>query len=255
MRIEGSTALVTGANRGVGRSFVLGLLEAGASKVHAAARDTSKLESLLQHDTNRIVPVCLDITDDAQVEAAARGCGGVDLLVNNAGVLADVGPLDASDLEAARYQMEVNYWGLIRMCRAFGPILGRNGGGAIVNVLSNLALVHIPYQGFYCASKAAALSITQGIRAQLVKQGTLVVAALPDAIDTDMVAHIECDKISPEDVVRASLAAVEEGKEDLFGPEVGDPLDWSRRYYTEPKAVEREAVALGSEQEDEIYGS
>ncbi len=244
MKIRGSTALVTGSNRGIGRAFIAGLSAAGAGRIYAGSRDLEKVGCVVEQDPERIVPVELDITNPNQVQAVADRCGEVDLLINNGGVLRDVGVISAPDLEDGRFQMEVNFWGTLRMCRAFAPVLKANGGGAIVNILSNLALVHIPYQGFYCASKAAAWSMTHGVRAQLAGQGTLVVAVLPDAVDTEMVGELDCPKVSPESVVEASLAAVEEGKEDLFGPEVGDPLKWSVRFRTEPKAVEKEGASV-----------
>lgn len=244
MKVLGCTALVTGANRGIGRAFAMGLLEAGARRVYAAAQDPEKLKSLVESNPGRVIPISMDVTSDELVEAAAAQCQDVDLLINNAGIVRDVGVITAPDLDDARAQMEVNFWGMVRMCRAFAPVLRSNGGGAIVNILSNLALVHIPFQGFYCASKAAAWSITHGVRAQLAPQGTLVVAVLPDAVDTDMVAGLDCPKVSPESVASATLRAVEEGREDLFGPEVGDPLRWSERFFSEPKSVEREAAGL-----------
>jgi NAD(P)-dependent dehydrogenase (short-subunit alcohol dehydrogenase family) len=199
---------------------------------------------LLETDPVRVIPIRLDITVDDSVRAATARCHDVNLLVNNAGIVRDVGVITAPDLEDARAQMDVNFWGMVRMCRSFAPVLGSNGGGAIVNILSNLALVHLPFQGFYCASKAAAWSATHGIRAQLRSQGTLVIAVLPDAIDTDMVAGIDCPKVSPASVAGAALNAVESAREDLFGPEVGDPMRWGERFYTDPKAVEREGAGL-----------
>jgi NAD(P)-dependent dehydrogenase (short-subunit alcohol dehydrogenase family) len=244
VKVNGCTAFVTGANRGLGKAFTKGLLQAGARRVYAAARDPERLKALVESDPARIVPVHVDITVEDHIKAAAARCPDVNVLVNNAGIVRDVGIITAPDLDDARAQMEVNFWGPVRMCRAFAPVLRKNGGGSIINVLSNLALVHLPFQGFYCASKAAAWSMTHGVRAQLRSQGTLVIAVLPDAIDTEMVAAIDCPKVAPESVVEAALRAIEEGREDLFGPEVGDPMGWSKRFYTDPKAVEREGAGL-----------
>jgi NAD(P)-dependent dehydrogenase (short-subunit alcohol dehydrogenase family) len=245
MKVQGCTALVTGANRGLGKAFVKALLQAGARRIYAAAKDPAKLKSLVDTDS-RLVPIHIDITSEDLVQAAAKQCRDVNLLVNNAGIVLNLGIMTTPDLEDGRAEMEVNYWGMVRMCRHFAPILGANGGGAIVNVLSNLALVHMPFMGTYCTSKAAALSATYGVRAHLRPQGTLVVAVLPDAIDTDMSADFDGPKIAPESVASAAVAAVEEGREDLFGPEVGDPWRWGVRFYSEPKAVEREAADLGT---------
>src|SRR5262245_49545525 len=173
---EGAVALVSGANRGIGAAFVSGLLEAGAQRVYAAARDPQTLV-LAERDT-RIVPIALDITDDISVQAAAAQLADVDLLVNNAGVALGARLIGAADLSAARQEMEVNYFGLLRMCRAFAPILAANGGGTLINVLSILARVASPAVGSYSASKASALSLTQAVRAELQAQGTRVIGVL-----------------------------------------------------------------------------
>src|SRR5262245_64984419 len=173
---EGAVALVTGANRGIGAAFVSGLLEAGAQRVYAAARDLQTLVSA-ERDA-RIVPIALDITDDASVQAAAARLADVDLLVNNAGVALGARLIGAADLSSARQEMEVNYFGLLRMCRAFAPILAANGGGTLINVLSILARVASPAVGSYSASKASALSLTQAVRAELQAQGTRVIGVL-----------------------------------------------------------------------------
>jgi len=144
--LKGAVALVTGANRGIGAAFVSGLLAAGAKRVYAAARDPHTLQALAQGDA-RVVPIVLDITDDRSVQAAATRLIDVDLLVNNAGVLLGGRLIAATDLAAARQEMEVNYFGLLRMSRAFAPILAANGGGTLINVLSILARVASPASG------------------------------------------------------------------------------------------------------------
>jgi NAD(P)-dependent dehydrogenase (short-subunit alcohol dehydrogenase family) len=244
MKVQGCTALVTGANRGVGHAFAKALLKAGARRVYAAAREPARLAPLVESAPDRVVPIHIDITSDDLVQTAAARCHDVNLLINNAGIARYAAVMSAPNLGDARDHMDVNFWGLIRMCRAFAPVLASNGGGAIINILSNLSLVHIPFYGFYCASKAAAWSATHGFRAELRPQKTLVIAVLPDAIDTEMSTEFDGPKISPEAVASASLTAVEEEREDLFGPEVGDPWHWSKRFYTEPKAVELEAAGL-----------
>lgn len=246
MKVQGSIAIVTGANRGLGRAFVIELLNNGAQRVYAAAKDPAKLESLVDVAPSRVVPICIDVTSDELVQTAAKQCRDVNLVVNNAGIVRNSGLANTPNLDDAHAEMQVNFWGLLRMSRAFAPILGANGGGAMINILSNLALVHMPVMGSYCASKAAALSATRGFRAQLRRQNTLVVAVLPDAIDTDMSLGYTGPKIAPAAVASAAIAAVEGEREDLFGPEVGDPYDWAKRYYTEPKAVEREAAGIES---------
>lgn len=221
MRVEGSVAFVTGTNRGIGRAIVGALAAAGAAKIYAAARDPAGVADLVGAHAGRVEALALDITDHAAVAAAAARCGDVTLLINNAGVNHNA-PLSAADAIAnARAELEVNYLGTLAMCRAFAPVLkanggGANGGGAIVNLLTILARVNLPALGSYCASKAAAFSMTQGVRAELAGQGTLVVGVMPGAVDTDMSREFPPPKLPPQDVAQAVLAAVGAGTEDVY---------------------------------------
>jgi len=234
--LKGAVALVSGANRGIGAAFVSGLLEAGAGRVYAAARDPQTLTALAQSDA-RVVPIALDITDDTSVQAAAARLLDVDLVVNNAGVLLGARLIAAADLAAARQEMEVNYFGLLRMCRAFAPILAANGGGTLINLLSILARMANPAGGGYSASKAAALSLTQAVRAELRAQGTRVIGVLPGYVDTTMIAGITAPKIQPSEVVRATLAALLTDQDDVYpGEQASQIAAWLLQ---DPKAVER----------------
>ena len=206
MRIAGSTALVTGAGRGLGAVLVDALLARGAATVYAAARDPRSVA----HQDPRVVPLLLDVTDPATVRAAAERAGDVDLLINNAGVAGN-GSLLTGDPERARLEMETNFWGPVSVLRAFAPVLARNGGGAVVNVLSALSWLTAPFTASYSASKAAAWSFTGSARAELRAQGTQVVGVHLGYMDTDMVAGLDVPKIAPEDVARQLLDAVESG--------------------------------------------
>jgi len=241
MKIAGSVVLVTGANRGIGRAFVKALLAMGAKKVYAAARNEKGVEDLVKADPGRVEAVRLDVTDDAQIAAAARKCGDVTLLVNNAGINQKKGLLSAPDLEDARLEMRTNYFGPLQMCRAFAPILKANGGGAIVSMLSILSRVSLPAMGSLCASKAAALSMCQSVRAELSKQGTLVVGVMPGAVDTDMARDFPGPKDDPADVARAALQAVEQGTEDVYPGGMAQGI--SAGLAKDPKAVEKEFAA------------
>src|SRR6516165_6810355 len=171
MDIKGTVALVTGGNRGIGRSFVEALVKRGAAKIYAGAREPAKLADLVDRFRGKVVALKLDITKPADIAAAATTCRDVKLLVNNAGINRQAGLIAAKDLASARAEMETNYFGPLSMCRAFAAILAGNGGGAIINMLSILARVNLPMYGSLSASKAAALSLTQGVRAELAKQG------------------------------------------------------------------------------------
>ncbi|ONH31783.1 SDR family oxidoreductase [Protofrankia sp. BMG5.30] len=210
MNIEGAVALVTGANRGIGKAFTSALVERGAKTVYAGARDPRTVGG------PGVVPIELDVTNPAAIAAAARTCADVTLLVNNAGVVRG-GPLvGAPGLDGAREEIEVNYFGTLAVTRAFAPVLAANGGGVIVNMLSVLSFLSFPAIGSYCASKAAAWSLTNGVRVELAEQGTLVVAVHAGYVDTDMAARVTGPKLAPAVVVAHALDAVEAGTEEVL---------------------------------------
>ena len=242
MQIEGAIALVTGANGGIGKEYVEALRKFGAAKIYACARKAEAVSDLVSLDPERIVPISLDITDERSVKDAAAKCQDVNLLINNAGVGFNQGLIAAPDLSRARTEMEVNYFGTLAMCRAFVPILKRNGGGAIVNMLSMLALVNIPFNGSYSASKAAALSLTQGVRAELAAQGTLVVAVMPGTVDTKMSKDYPPPKVSPTEVATSALQAVIDGIEEVYPGEQATEMAVQLR--RDPKAVEKQLAQM-----------
>lgn len=242
MTLNDSIALVTGANRGIGRAFLEALLEAGAKKVYAGARDVATLDDLVAGDHRRVVPVALDVTDPRQIEAAADLARDVTLLVNNAGVAGFAGLLSADSLAAARAEMEVNYFGALAMIRAFAPILKANGGGAVVNLGSIASHVNFPLLGSYSASKAAAHSLTQGVRAELAAQGTRVIGVYPGPVDTDMAKGFDAPKVPPGRIAEAALRALSEGTEDVFPDPMATELWGNLRQ--DPKAVEKELSGM-----------
>ena len=213
MNISGSVALVTGANRGLGLAFTRELVRRGAAKVYGAARDPGKVTE------PGVEPVALDITDADQVRRVAAQCTDVSLLVNNAGVLRYSTFTSAPDLDAARAEMETNYFGTLRMCRAFAPVLAAVGGGAIVNMLSVVSFFTNPFNASYGASKAAEWSLTNGVRLELHHQGTLVVAVHAGFVDTEMSALTDAPKISPESVARQAFDAVQAGQIEVLADE------------------------------------
>lgn len=184
--VHNKIALVTGANRGIGKSIVETLVTSGASKVYAAVRNPASAAELVRASGGKVVAVELDLAKPATIAAAAKAAKDVQLVVNNAGVLKAAGPLDAGAIDALQFEMEVNVVGLIRMAQAFAPVLAGNGGGAFVQLNSVASLKNFADFSTYSASKAAAYSITQGLRDKLKGQGTLVVSVHPGPIATDM---------------------------------------------------------------------
>jgi NAD(P)-dependent dehydrogenase (short-subunit alcohol dehydrogenase family) len=209
MKIADATALVTGANRGLGAAIAQSLVDSGA-KVYAAARDRTTI-------TNpHVIPLLLDVNSPDDVLAAARSCGDVSILVNNAGIGRSSTSLAAHATDAARAEMETNFFGPLRMAQAFAPVLRRNGGGALVNILSVLSFVSMPQAATYSASKAAAWSLTNALRMELRHQRTLVVAVHAGFIDTDMAAGIDAEKISPQSVAAQIVAALGADAEEVL---------------------------------------
>ena len=217
-QIHGISALVTGANRGLGKAFVQALLDRGAAKVYAAARDPGAVEVT----DARVVPVRLDITNPGDVAAAARDCADVSLLINNAGAMLQKPFLSTPDMSAARTEMETNYFGTLAMARAFAPVLAAAGVSALVNVLSVVSWYAPPFNASYCASKSAEWALTNALRVELHGQGTLVVGVHAGFIDTDMTATVKDSKISPREVAAQTLDAVEKGQPEVLTD------DWTR---------------------------
>jgi len=214
MDITGSVALVTGANRGLGRQFAQQLVERGA-KVYA----TSRRPELIDVPGVEVLP--LDITDPESVAATAAAAGDVTLLVNNAGI-ATRSNLVTGDLADIRREMDTHFYGTLGVVRAFAPVLARNGGGGIVNVLSALSWFSTDGANAYAAAKAAAWSLTNGVRIELTGQGTQVTGVVLGAADTDMMAGYTGPMSAPADVVRTALDGVQAGDWEVLVD------DWSR---------------------------
>lgn len=238
LKIENVVALVTGANRGIGKAITLALAKGGAKRVYAASREAGSGTPVAPN----IEHVLLDVTNDAQINAVAKLCPDVNVLVNNAGVALGKPLIGADSLDAAHRELDVNYFGSLRMARAFAPTLKQNGGGAIVNVLSILGRVSAPSAGSYCASKAAAFSMTQGIRGELASQGTLVIGVMPAFVDTDMVRSVQMPKATPEEVALSILAALRDGTEDVYPGEMAAQV--AQGLLGDPKAVERQLARM-----------
>jgi NAD(P)-dependent dehydrogenase (short-subunit alcohol dehydrogenase family) len=203
MKIEGSVVLVTGANRGIGAEYVRQLLDRGASKVYAAARN---IESVTN---DKAVAISLDVTSASDIAKAVKACGDVTMLINNAGILRETSVMADTAMENAKAEFDTNVWGPMNLSKSFAPILAANGGGAIVNVLSLVSWMSVKEVGTYAMSKSAAWSLTNSLRLELAEQGTLVVAVHPAFVDTDMAAKVVMPKTSTFQVVERTLDAVE----------------------------------------------
>lgn len=245
-RIEGRVALVTGANRGIGRALVEALLARGVGKVYAAARRTETLADLVAAAPDRVLALRLDVTQPAQVRRAVAQAGDVDLVVNNAAILshAFAGFEDPVWLDAARQEYETNVVGALRVSQGFAPVLKRNGGGTIVNLSSVAGLVGMPPVLTYSSTKAALHSLTQSTRQMLREQGTRVVGVYPGPVETEMAAELPMDKASPEAVAEAILDGLEQGLEEIYP----DPfaVEYGRTYAVNPKGLESSFPAPAS---------
>lgn len=241
--IRGTTAFVTGANRGIGAALVEALLEAGAERVYAAARQIEQATALRDRFGARVVPIALDVTQPDQVEAAASAAPDVQLLINNAGVAAHMGGAftDPAWIARGREEMEVNVFGALDVMQRFAPVLAANGGGAVVNVSSIAAFVGFPLVASYSASKAAVHSLTQSARVMLSPQGTRVIGVYPGPIDTRMAESLPFDKTAPLDAARAIVAGIAAGDEDIFPDAASQGM--AQAFFADPKGFERHLAA------------
>jgi NAD(P)-dependent dehydrogenase (short-subunit alcohol dehydrogenase family) len=237
MTIADKTVLVTGANRGIGQALVADALRRGAKRVYAGTRQP------LAHPDGRVTPLTLDVTNPAQIQAAAEQVDALDLLINNAGIwLYD----DLSDRAMLEEHLAVNFYGTWGVTQAFLPLLTRSKG-TIVNNVSLMALAALPLTPAYSASKAAAFSLTQSLRALLAGRGVRVHAVLTGPVDTDMTRSLDIPKASPASVARAILDGVENGEEDIFPDPMSALLADGWRDGV-AKALERQNAALAQAQ-------
>ena len=214
MKIENSIALVTGANRGIGLALAKALLAHGAKKVYAAARDPRSVALA------GVTPLRLDVTDPAQVAAAAREAHDVTLVINNAGIGSATPLLGDTGEAVLRKELETNAFGILRVGRTFAPILAAHGGGALVNVLSVVSWINSPLLATYSVSKSAAWSISNGLRNELRSQGTQVVGVHVGFVDTDLTKGLPGDKHDANEVAAAILSGVAAGQEEVVVDEL-----------------------------------
>lgn len=214
MEIKGHVALVTGANRGLGKAVAQALVQAGVAKVYAGARDPGSV------DLPGVEPIALDVTDPASVRAAAERCGDVDIVINNAGISLPGPALGGDAADRIRSLLDVNFYGVLNVGSAFAPIIARNGGGTFVNVLSVLSWMVIEGSTLYSASKAAAWALTNGMRRELKDRNIRVTGVHVGYMDTDMVARLDAPKTAPSVVAGKIIAAIRDEQPELLIDEV-----------------------------------
>ena len=232
MNINGSVVLVTGGNRGLGKAFVQALLDAGARKVYVGTRQP------IETTDPRLQPIKLDITNPADIAAAVETCQDVTILLNNAGIGYGGSFLEGTSIDHARAEMETNYLGTLAMSQAFAPILKRNGGGALVNMLSVASWYTSPSLASYSVSKAAEWAMTNGLRVELREQGTLVVGIHAGFVDTDLTAGIDFPKARPADIAAATIAGLLANQEEILADQTS--RDVRAALNADPQALNRQ---------------
>jgi NAD(P)-dependent dehydrogenase (short-subunit alcohol dehydrogenase family) len=233
--VQGTTALVTGANRGIGKVIVETLLKHGAAKVYAAVRDVDSARPLADAHGSQVVPLELDLTRPDTIERAAATAADATLVINNAGILRTCEVLDPHAVEALQSELEVNVYGLLRMAQSFAPVLKANGGGAFVQLNSVVSMKCFPDFATYCASKAAAYSLTQALHFALQEQGTQVLSVHPGPIDTDMGREAGLEEMAapPEQVGESLVSALKSGVLHAFPDPMAQQIGGAYRSFAE----------------------
>jgi short-subunit dehydrogenase len=234
--ISGKTVMVSGATGGIGRELIRAFVEHDAAEVIAVSRTPGEWSDA------RVRGHSLDVTKEPEVAALARELSErVDILVYCSGANANSRIFQSDAVEGARTEMDVNYFGLLNIVRAFAPAMQQRRHGTIVNILSMVSFVNIPRMATYSASKAAAWSLTQAIRAELMPYGIHVCAAFPSATETHMTAHLNIPKLKPSMVADRVVQAIRDGVEDAYEGLMHKEVYEGLR--TDPKSVEREMAA------------
>jgi NAD(P)-dependent dehydrogenase (short-subunit alcohol dehydrogenase family) len=241
-RIQGKTALVTGANRGIGEALVKDLIAQGAKRIYAAGRSLENLAPLVSLAPNVIVPVQLDVTNASDIANVAKLIGELDILVNNAGIATGATFSGEASLSIAVDEMATNYFGPINLTHALLAVLHKSSSAAVINISSIAGISNFPILGPYSASKAAVHSFTQGLRAEVRKANIAVIGVYPGPVDTRMTEGFEMDKATPADVAKVILAGLENGVEDVFPDAFSQEM--YRVFTANPKQLEQQFGAM-----------
>lgn len=233
MDIQGKTVLVTGANRGIGAALVRALLKHRVGKIYAAARNPAGIPDF---GDIRVTPIQIDVTKPADVTAAASKIGTLDILINNAGIMSFANILTDSSADIAA-DMEVNYYGTLRVTQAFAPLIEKQGGGAIVNIVSVAGLAPPVGISAYSASKAALFSATQAMRTVLKSKNIEVFGVFPGPVDTDLAKDLSFDKAAPDTTAENIVQGIILDREDIYPDPTSDQL--SGLWGSNPKGLEQ----------------
>ncbi|MFT4851364.1 MAG: NADP-dependent 3-hydroxy acid dehydrogenase YdfG [Sediminicola sp.] len=238
INLQGKVALVTGANKGIGRAIVIELINQGAAKVYAGSRNINNLDSLISEFGDKVVPLELDVTNDTQIKKVVELATDINILVNNAGALHFGNFTDGGILEAIKENFEVNVYGTLKVTQAFLPTLKSKEQAAILNVSSIGGLANMPMGHGYSVSKAAVHSITQGLRGELKDTNVFVAGIYPGPIDTEMGNRgPRIDKDTPENVAISVVNGLQEGTEDIYPDMMA--MQIGEAYASSPKSVEQ----------------
>ena len=244
---QGKTALVSGANRGIGKAIVEELINKGASKVYAGARNINSLNELKAEYGDKVVPVELDVTKQETMDKLGAQVEDLDILVNNAGVFAPGGLISDDAINSLKANMDVNVWGPLRLTNAVRKHLAKHSPTAVINISSLAGLGNMPFGPAYSVSKAAVHSMTQGMRFEMAPYNTLVMGVYPGPIETDMTEEFEIEKDSPQNVAKSIVEGLHNGAEDVFPDAMSSQV--GQMYASSPKTVEQQFAAMAEPQE------